>query len=193
MKKTILIFTLLCCSISIFGQKNEFNLIKLDSTWGQEVLRFPARSMNYIGVGEVRFPPKGWIKPEHAFFWSYTYAWSINVNRKIAEKELELDLVKYFNSLNKIDMDATTDKRFTAAKVTKTKKEKAVTFFKGTVKIFDRFATNKMMTLNVLIESNYCKKKKRTILLFKFSPKKLTHKVWKTLNDIELYSHQQCE
>tara|TARA_R110001632_G_scaffold130556_2_gene244653 strand:+ start:3231 stop:3812 length:582 start_codon:yes stop_codon:yes gene_type:complete len=193
MKKTILIFTLLCCSISIFGQKNEFNLIKLDSTWGQEVLRFPARSMNYIGVGEVRFPPKGWIKPEHVFFWSYTYAWSINVNRKISEKELELDLVKYFNSLNKIDMDATTDKRFTAAKVTKTKKEKAVTFFKGTVKIFDRFATNKMMTLNVLIESNYCKKKERTILLFKFSPKKLTHKVWKTLNDIELYSHQQCE
>lgn len=67
--KTIaLISLLLLYSITTFGQKNEFSLIKLDSTWGQEVLRFPARNMNYIGVGEVRFPPKGWIKPEHTFF-----------------------------------------------------------------------------------------------------------------------------
>jgi hypothetical protein len=189
MKKKIFIFTLLLSSIFTFGQKNEFNLIKLDSTWGQEVLRFPARSMNYIGVGEVRFPPKGWIKPEHAFFWSYTYAWSINVNRKITEKELELNLVKYFNSLNKVDMNATTDKRFSSAKVTKTKKEKVVTFFKGTVRIFDRFATNKQITLNVLIESHYCKKEKKTLILFKFSPKEFKHKVWKTLNEIKLYSH----
>jgi hypothetical protein len=182
-----LIALILFCSTTTFGQKNEFNLIKLDSTWGQEVLRFPARSMDYIGVGEVRFPPKGWIKPEHAFFWSYTYAWSINVNRKITEEELELDLVKYFNSLNKIDMKATTDKRFSSAKVTKSKKVKATTFFKGSVKIFDRFATNKMITLNILIESNYCKKEKKTILLFKFSPKDFNHKVWKTLNEIKLH------
>jgi hypothetical protein len=182
-----LIALILFYSTTTFGQKNEFNLIKLDSTWGQEVLRFPARHMDYLGVGEVRFPPKGWIKPEHAFFWSYTYAWSINVNRKISEKELELDLVKYFNSLNKIDMKATTDKRFSSSKVTKTKKEEATTFFKGTVRIFDRFATNKMLTLNVLIESHYCKKKQQTILLFKFSPKEFTHKTWKMLNKIKLY------
>ena len=69
MKKTTIILFLLF-SVFVFGQKNEFNLIKLDSTWGQEVLRFPARDMDYIGVGEVRFPPKGWIQPEHTFFWS---------------------------------------------------------------------------------------------------------------------------
>lgn len=192
MKKSLLIISLLFTVLAI-GQKNEFNLIKLDSTWGQEVLRFPARSMDYLGVGEVRFPPKGWINPEHAFFWSYTYAWSINVNRKITKEELELDLVKYFNSLNKIDMKATTDKRFSSAKVTKTKKEEATTFFKGTVKIFDRFATNKMITLNVSIESHYCKKEKKTILLFKFSPKEFTHKVWKTLNEIKLHSNLFCD
>ena len=97
--KTIaLISLLLLCSITSFGQKNEFSLIELDTTWGQEVLRFPARNMDYIGVGEVRFPPKGWIKPENTFFWSYTYAWSINLNSEITEKELELDLVKYFIS-----------------------------------------------------------------------------------------------
>ena len=189
MKKTVLVFLFfIICSLTTFGQKNEFNLIKLDSTWGQEVLRFPARNMDYIGVGEVRFPPKGWIKPEHIFFWSYTYAWSINLNRKITKKELELDLVKYFNSLNKVDIDATTDKRKASAKVTKTKRKNSTTFFKGYVKTYDRFATNNLITLNVLIESRYCKKEKKTVILFKFSPKGFKHKVWKTLNEIELYS-----
>ena len=183
-----LILLLLLCSMSSFGQKNEFNLIKLDSTWGQEVLRFPARNMDYKGVGEVRFPPEGWIKPEHTFFWSYTYAWSINLNREITNKELELDLVKYFNSLNKVDKDDTTDKRKASAKVTKTKRKKSTTFFKGYVKTYDRFATNNLITLNVLIESHYCKKEGKTVILFKFSPKEFKHKVWKTLNKIELYS-----
>ncbi len=183
-----LISLLLLCSITTFGQKDEFNLIKLDSTWGQEVLRFPARNMDYIGVGEVRFPPKGWIEPDHTFFWSYTYAWSINLNRKITEEELEIDLVKYFNSLNKVDTVATTDKRRASAKVTKTKRNKSTTFFKGYVKTYDRFATNDLITLNVLIESRYCEKEKRTVILFKFSPKEFEHKVWRTLNEIKLYS-----
>lgn len=189
MKKSVLVFLFfIICSLTTFGQENEFNLINLDSTWGQEVLRFPARNMDYIGVGEVRFPPKGWIKPEHTFFWSYTYAWSINLNRKITKKELELDLVKYFNSLNKVDMDATTDKRKASAKVTKTKRKKSTTFFKGYVKTYDRFATKNLITLNVLIEIHYYKKEKKTVILFKFSPKGFKHKVWKTLNKIELYT-----
>jgi len=188
--KTIaLISLLLLCSITTFGQKNEFNLIELDSTWGQEVLRFPARNMNYIGVGEVRFPPKGWINPEHTFFWSYTYAWSIDLDSKITEKELEIDLVKYFNSLNKVDMGDATDNRKASAKVTKTKRKKSTIFFKGYVKTYDRFATNNLITLNVLIESSYCEKEKKTVILFKFSPKEFEHKVWKTLNVIKLYSN----
>ena len=181
---------LLFSSILTFGQKNEFNLINLDSTWGQEVIRFPARHMDYIGVGEVRFPPqRSWIQPKNDFFWSYTYAWSIDVNRKIKEKELEIDLVKYFNSLNKIDMNATTTKKYSSAKVTRIKRRKTITYFKGSIKIFDRFATNKMITLNVLIESNYCKKDKKTILLFKFSPKDFNHTTWKTLNEVKLLDH----
>ena len=184
--KKILFITALFFTFFAFGQKNEFNLIKLDSTWGQEVLRFPARNMNYIGVGEVRFPPKGWIKPEHTFFWSYTYAWSINVDRKIDAKELAADLVKYFNSLNKVDINDKKDNRKATASISKTNKKKSTTFFEGKVNTYDRFATNKRFTLNVKIESNYCKKEKKTVILFKFSPKEFTHEVWETLNRIEL-------
>lgn len=186
-KVKVLISILVFCSISIFGQvKNEFNLIKVDSTWGQEVLRFPARDMDYIGVGEVRFPPKGWINPEHTFFWSYTYAWSINLNKKMTTQELEIDLVKYFNSLNKVDVNDKTDKRKATSIVTEIKTENSTTFFEGKVDTFDRFATNKRFTLNVKIESNFCKKTKKTVILFKFSPKEFIHKVWKNLNEIEL-------
>ena len=189
-KNTALIFTLLFCSIITFGQqKNEFNLINIDSTWGQEALRFPARNMNYRGIGEVRFPPEGWINPEHKNFWSYIYAWDINVNRKITEKELALDLVKYFNSLNHVDMEDKKNKHYTSANVTKIKQNKSTTFFNGKVNIFDRFATNKRITLNVLIESLFCKKEKKTIILFKFSPKEFEHETWDTtLKKISLYN-----
>ena len=187
MKKSLLIITLLFTAFA-FGQKNEFNIIKLDSTWGQEVLRFPARNMNYIGVGEVRFPPKGWINPEHKNFWSYTYAWKINVNRKITVKELALNLVKYFNSLNKIEMDDRKNNQYTSASVSKIKSENSTTFFTGKVNIFDRFATNKRITLHVKIESHYCKKEKKTVLLFKFSPKDFKHKTWEMLEKVKLLS-----
>lgn len=190
MKNKITILLLLC-SITMFGQnRNEFNLIKLDSTWGKEVLRFPARNMNYKGLGEVRFPPKGWRNPEHKNFWSYTYAWEINLSRKITEKELSSDLVKYFNSLNHVDMDDIKNKHYTSATVTKVKQKKTTTFFKGKVNIFDRFSTYKNITLNVLIESFLCKKEKKTIILFKFSPKEFENETWHTtLKKINLYDN----
>jgi len=186
--KDTFILLLLFCSSTILGQNNEFNLIKLDSTWGQEVLRFPARNMDYIGVGEVRFPPKGWRNPTHKNFWSYAYAWKIDVNREIPTNELEINLVKYFNSLNHIDMDDKTNEHYTSASVLKVKKDNETTFFKGTVNIFDRFATHKMITLYVSIENRHCKKEKSTKLLFKFSPKFFTDETWSTtLKKVDLY------
>jgi hypothetical protein len=186
MKKYVLILRFLFFSVVTFGQKNEFNLIKLDTTWGQEVLRFPGRNINYTGVAEIRFPPIGWIHPEHAFFWSYTYAWSIDLNRKITSKELETDLVKYFNSLNKVAINDKTNKRKASATITEIKTKNSTTFFEGKIATYDRFATNKRFTLNVKIKSHFCKNLKKTVLLFTFSPKECTHEVWETLNNINL-------
>ena len=143
--------------------------------------------MNYIGVGDIRFPPEGWINPEHKNFWSYTYAWEINVNRNIPESELATDLVKYFNSLNRIEMNDIENTQYSSAQITKIEQKKSTTFYNGTVNIFDRFATNDMLVLYVFIESYYCEHEKKTIILFKFSPKDFQHETWQTtLKNISL-------
>jgi len=99
---------------------------------------------------------------------------------------LATDLVKYFNSLNKVDVNDKTDNRKATATITKIKRKRNKTFFEGKVNTYDRFATNKRFVLNVKIVSNYCKKTKKTVLLFTFSPKEFKHEVWKTLDKIEL-------
>ena len=97
MKKIIILFllTVLHFSNSFSQEIKQENFIKLDSTWGKEMFPFPirfAKNINYTGIAEVRFPPKGWRNPEDIFFWTYTYAWSININEKIIAKTLATDL-----------------------------------------------------------------------------------------------------
>ncbi|MFY9242268.1 MAG: hypothetical protein WAO74_04500 [Polaribacter sp.] len=189
MKNKFIITIFILFSIVTIGQEEEHtNLIKLDSTWGQEIFPFPirfAQNIKYTGIAEVRFPPKGWINPEHTFFWSYTYAWSINLNRKITAKELALDLETYFDGLNSVSENNNLDQK-AAAIITKIKRKGEITFFEGKVDTYDHFATNKRLILNVKIESSFCKKEKKTVLLFTFSPKEFNHEVWKTLNKIDL-------
>lgn len=194
MKKTIFILSLFF-TVFVAGQAIEKeNLIQLDSTWGKEMFPFPisfAKNIDYEGIAEVRFPPKGWRTPDHTFFWSYTYAWSIDVDRKITAAELTSDLEKYFDGLNNVTETNNLDQKATAT-INKMKRKKSTTFFKGAVDTYDHFATNKRIVLNVLIESHYCKKGKKTVLLFKFSPKGLKHIVWETLKNIRL-NENYCE
>ena len=190
MKKTLCIISLLC-TVFVVGQDTENgNLIALDSTWGTEMFPFPisfAKNIDYEGIAEVRFPPKGWRTEDHPFFWSYTYAWDINLDRKITATELAADLVKYFDGLNRVTKTNNIDQKATAV-IVKTKRKNSTTFFKGSIDTYDHFTTNKRFTLNVLIENHYCKKEKRTVILFKFSPKGFKHIVWETLESIKLHN-----
>ncbi|WP_299110146.1 hypothetical protein [uncultured Tenacibaculum sp.] len=167
------------------------SIIQLDASWGKEIFSFPisfAKNIDYKGIAEVRFPPKGWRNPEHENFWSYTYAWDIELDRKITVKELTSDLEKYFDGLNGVGRDKAMDQHKTVATITKIKSTKSINFFIGTVKTYDRFATHKPITLNVFIESITCDKQQKTVLFFKLSPKPFEHKTWKTLGEIHLTS-----
>jgi len=187
--KKLLLVSFFFCSIAAFNQEIEKeNLIRLDSTWGKEIFPFPirfAQNINYTGVAEVRFPPKGWIHPEHLFFWTYTYVWAINFDEKITSKQLTSDLEKYFDGLNDVRKDNNINQKATAT-IRKNSKNKSTILFEGKVDTYDHFATNKRIILNVKIESNFYNKEKKTVILFKFSPKEFTHKIWKTMDEIEL-------
>jgi len=161
------------------------NLIDLDENWGKEAFPFPinfAPDIPYRGLAEVRFPPKGWRDPKHPNFWSYTYVWDVELTREVTSDELSENLVTYFNGLNESKDDMTKTK----AVLIKIGKDNLTTHFTGTVEIYDRFATHKRITLNVLIESNYCPQRQKTQIFFKFSPKDLTHATWKMLKSIKL-------
>ena len=43
-----------------------------------------------------------------------------------------------------------------------------------------------MLVLNVKIESHFCEKSQKTVLLFTFSPKEFNHKTWEMLDEIKL-------
>ena len=58
--------------------------------------------------------------------------------------------------------------------------------YSGAVKTTDAFFTKEPMTLNVRIESKYCEEKKKSILLFRFSPKEFGHQVWQKLGEVKL-------
>lgn len=190
MKKTTFMLLMILCTASMLSQDSEqVHLIDLDSTWGKEIFKFPirfAQNIDYEGVEEARFPPEGWSNEDHQNFWSYAFAWDINLNKKITEHELASDLEKYFDGLVGVDYNKEMTAYKASALFTEIESNDSSSIFKGKVKTYDNFTTKRAITLHVLIESHYCKKEKRSIILFRFSPKDFKHNVWKTLHEVKL-------
>lgn len=190
MNKIIIISILLNCSIYSFGQqKEEINLIQADSTWGKEIIQIPfwfAQEIKFNGHEDIRFA-KGWEKIDSTGFWTYVFAWDINLNTKPTTKFFEDNLKLYFDGLMKVvNEDTLLIIPKTKALFIEKERKKEITTFTGILEIYDAFTTKKMIKLNVTIESYYCKKTKTFIPLFRFSPKDFNHEAWKMLNQVRL-------
>jgi hypothetical protein len=190
MTKIIIISILLNCSIYSFGQqKEEINLIQADSTWGKEIIQIPfwfAQEIKFNGHEDIRFA-KGWEKIDSTGFWTYVFAWDINLNTKPTTKFFEDNLKLYFDGLMKVvNEDTLLIIPKTKALFIEKERKKEITTFTGILEIYDAFTTKKMIKLNVIIESYYCKKTKTFIPLFRFSPKDFNHEAWKMLNQVSL-------
>lgn len=190
MKKIIIIAILLSCSIYCFGQnKKEVNLIQADSTWGKEIIQVPfwfAPNIDFKGYEDIRFA-KGWEEINSSGFWTLVFAWDINLKTKPTVEFFEDNLKLYFDGLMKVvneDKALIIPETKTFFKEDKSRKE--ITTFIGTLETYDAFTTKKMITLSVTIEIHYCKKTKKYIPFFRFSPKDFKHYVWKKLNKIKL-------
>jgi hypothetical protein len=190
MNKIIVISILFSFSIHSFGQKKEeINLIQADSTWGKEIIQIPfwfAPEINYIGHEDIRFA-KGWEKIDSSGFWTYVFAWDMNLKTKPTTKFFEDNLKLYFDGLMKVvNEDSLLIIPKTKAIFIEKEHKKGITTFTGTVETYDAFTTKKMILLNVTIECYYCKKTKTFIPLFRFSPKDFNHEAWEMLNQVTL-------
>jgi len=170
-------------------KKDILNLLETDTTWKKEIFNFPisfAKEINYEGFEEAQFP-EGWRKKDSPDFWSYVFAWNINGNVELNENELEINLQIYFDGLMKVvnkDKEIVIPK--TIAQFRKKVDSNNISSYIGKVEIFDAFVTKEPMTLNVLVEKYYCELKKKSIILFRFSPKDFESDVWLKLKRVKL-------
>jgi hypothetical protein len=163
--------------------------LKTDSLWGKEIFELPtgfAREMTLTGFEDASFP-KGWSDPESPAMWSYIFAWSVSEEKMVPAQEIEANLELYFDGLMDVRKDTLIAGKTpaTALLVENTRTEDLITYT-GKVRTFDRFRSNEMMTLQLLMEQYYCEKEKRTIMVFRFSPKGLDHSIWELLNSVPL-------
>ncbi|QIE58424.1 hypothetical protein G5B37_02245 [Rasiella rasia] len=189
--KTLLtsILFLIIATTTLSQEEATSRLMVADSSWGIEKFKVPtgfAQEMTYHGFEEAFFP-KGWGTVDSPEFWSYIFTWSVAADAPITTTDFENNLALYFDGLLNISQkDTTVTKLPSTVLLVNTDNGKTSSNFVGKLRIFDRFRTNKMITLNVLVEQQYCEKEKRSISVFRFSPKALEHEVWTKLKSVTL-------
>lgn len=187
MKKYGILFFLMACTAILLAQEQvQMDLLVTDSTWKKEVFPFPlnfAPDIPFEGIEEARFP-KRWADTTHAECWSYVFVWDIKRLSAITERELEDNLQLYFDGLM--------GWQHTNALLLKTDDVTDFRKYRGKVKTFDAFFSKKTMTLNVLVEVRYCGQRKKSVVLFRFSPRGFEHEIWHKLNAVTLRS-PECE
>jgi len=193
MKIFICLVVLLCSSISLLGQEEESGyFLETDSTWIKELFHFPisfAPTIEYSGIEDARFPA-GWSKEGSDEFWSYVFAWRLDLDRALTVGELEKSLQLYFDGLMKIDRKESL--LSTTVVFVKNHDINGDPAYVGKIRTIDSFFTKKPMTLNVLVYNHHCDSSKKHITLFRFSPKGFENDVWNKLKDVKL-SNNICD
>ena len=191
-KHIVTILLLFFCILSYSQEEESLEVFTTDSTWIKEIIKFPinfAQDIHYEGFEDLRFP-QGWSNQESPNFWSYVWAWNINSTEMPSESDLEKNVQLYFDGLLGLDFYKIND--------VKTHKTNAVfikkgnTQYIGKVKTVDTRYTKLPMTLNVLVVYYYCETQKKTIMVFRYSPKPFDNPVWETLNEVKLRA-DACE
>ena len=169
--------------------KESLYLLKTDSTWSKEIFVLPlhfAEGLNYQGTEEAHFP-KGWRKPDNPEFWSYVFAWNIDLAAQMTADRVANDLQIYFDGLcNVVNKNKDRVLPSSVATMKLISEAAGVSNYAGHIDIFDTFVTNEPMRLYVQSEQHYCEQKGKSVVYFRFSPKSYDHEIWDTLEHIHL-------
>jgi hypothetical protein len=184
-KKSISILFLCLCSMWLSAQEHAHaELLKTPENWGKEVFEFPlsfAQDIPYSGYEEARFPV-GWGKQDSSMFWTYAFAWHIDVSKPVSAHDLEINLQHYFDGLMRLRSPEDAPGTFYSTALFLPQKASR---FIGKVKTVDQFFTKKSMLLYATVDVRYCKNKKQALLLFRFSPQAFDSPVWKRLEQVK--------
>jgi len=161
------------------------DVLETDDTWQKELFTFPlhfARDIDFTGIEDARFP-HGWRDVESPNFWSYAFAWNINLNTELTSKKLEDYVQKYYDGLlNGVNKN----KDFVLPKTNASFQKNKEDVFFGNATIFDTFATNQALELNFTVSQKLCNDKNKSIVVFRISPKAFGTQIWQQLNLIKL-------
>ncbi|TMM29819.1 hypothetical protein FDT66_08065 [Polaribacter aestuariivivens] len=185
MKKIILILFCFSTNLLLSQETEEFSILKNTKNWKKEIIKFPidwAPDLNVTGFEELRFSPN-WADAKNDEFWSLVIAWKIDATSILTTKEAEHNLKSYFDGLMKPNHWS---KEFPNPKVTFKKDKNSSTNFTGEMTFFDGFHTGKVITVHIKGEQFFCNKQQKNVIVFRLSPKNTEHKIWKTLEEIEL-------
>ncbi|MEE9364404.1 MAG: hypothetical protein V3U92_17520 [Cellulophaga sp.] len=188
MKKLILILILFFQLFSVFSQeKEEISILKNTKNWKKEIIKFPIEwvpDLKYTGFEELRFSPN-WSDPKDEQFWSLVIGWMLETKSILTLKELKYNFKSYFDGLMKPNHWST---NFPNPEVHFTKKptKNSHDSFIGEMKFFDGLHSGKLVDVNIQLKQIFCKKKQKTLIIFRLSPKKFHHRVWGKLNEIKL-------
>lgn len=191
-KNSILITVLLFHSIFVVGQEQEpSDLLVTNSSWGKELFVFPlgfAREIDYRGTEDARFP-KGWGDSTSANYFTYAFAWELEVNQELTTVDFEVNLQYYFDGLLGLSFPRKDlpQVQKTNAIFIKTEASDGDSRYIGKIKTFDTRITKKPLMLHVTAQQRYCPQTKKTLILFKFSPKFFESNVWSKLEEVKLH------
>lgn len=183
-KTTILRVIVFIMSISMSFSQSNSDILETEN-WGKEIFTFPlrfAKDIKFKGLEEARFP-KGWIKEEHLEFWSYAFAWKIDLKTKLTASQLEDYMKKYYDGLM---VSVNKEKDLVLPKTTAKFQKNENAVFTGKVTTHDAFVTKKLLTLNIQISQQFCGNNEKSIVLFLVSPKEFDSKIWSTLKKIKI-------
>ena len=161
------------------------DLLKTNDTWGKELFAIPlhfAQGIKLKGFEDARFP-KGWNDTNRPNFWTYAFAWKVNLNTALTTPQVKDYIEKYYDGLlSGVNKEKDIELPKTTVEITQNKDGS----FIGKASIYDTFVTRKPLVLNFNVEQVLCKKSNTSIIVFRISPKNFGHTVWKGLKEIKV-------
>ncbi len=189
MKDILITLTLCFLGLVLIAQESgDIDLLSTDETWRKEAFRFPmafAQEVNFDGVADVRFT-KGWSDKDSDQFWSYVFAWHINIPDPLSESELENYMKLYFDGLMNV---VNQDKSFEvppSVTLFSAYEADGESLIKGKIRFYDAFFTKQIMTLNVIGVYEYCESDGQSIYFLSLSPQDQDHPVWTHMRKVKI-------